>query len=146
MAKTKTVKEISAKDIDGLFVRADVVKSVKRNSRASFFDEVILNNVVTGLMAKGVPLDVNAFWDMAKIGNTNADKNHKCYYVNRAIKMALLNAKKSINLLEQNFNDPASSKVLKENLNNKAFRMSDVVLTDGHETTLLTVNLTEAFK
>lgn len=143
MAKAKSISE---QELNALFVDAGIVESVKRKARCGFFDMAVLNNVAKAILKESKPIDVNAFWNVAKIGEKKADNNHKCYYVNRAIKMALLDAKKNINLLEQNFNAPSSSKMLKEHLDNKAFKMSEVVLKDGTETILLNVDIKSAFK
>lgn len=142
MAKSEKAKI----DLSALFVKSEKVAVSKHNSKAGFFNNEILLSATAQIMKTQDALNVDGFYNMAKIGTANNDENHKRYYVNRAIKMAMLNIKHGINLLDSNFNDPASTKILKEYLNNKAFKMMDVRYADGTEGVELNVDMNTAFK
>jgi len=139
-------KTIKAKiDLSKLFVDSDKKTVVKSNSRAGFFNLDILEATTENLMDTQKPLNVDVFYEMAKIGTANNDTNHKNHYVKRAIKMMMLIKKHNINLLDRNFNDPASTKILQEYLNNKAFKIQ-LVAEDGKQWEELNVDMTTAFK
>jgi hypothetical protein len=151
MAKKANITDISEMDINALFVKSSDVKSVLRHSKSSFFDVATLNKAVLDMQMNGNALNIDAFWNIAKIGekSANVDKSHKCYYVTRAVKMELLRIKDaSLNLLEKNFNDTDSSKILREKINNKAFKIKEVILNDEANTKalLLDVDFKSAYK
>ena len=151
MAKKSNITDISEMDINALFVKSSDVKSVLRHSRSSFFDVATLNKAVSDMALNGNALNIDSFWKIAKIGekSANVDKSHKCYYVARAVKIEMLRQKdNTLNLLEKNFNDTDSSKILREKINNKAFKISEVVLNDEANTKalLLKVDFTNAYK
>jgi hypothetical protein len=144
MAKKTEKIEISEQDISSLFVKSSDVKSVLRHSKSSFFDVATLNKAVLDMQMNGNDLNINAFWNVAKIGNNkgNVNKSHLCYYVTRAVKMELLRLKDaSLNLLEKNFNDTDSSNILREKINNKAFKIREVILNDEANTRALLLNV-----
>jgi hypothetical protein len=146
--KKQNISDISEKDINALFVKTSDVKSILRSARASFFDTAILNKAVSEMIANGTSLNINAFWNVAKCGDrkANADKNHICYYVSRAVKMEMLRQKDKTDLLQENFNSPESSKILREKINNKAFKISENILNDDTKALLLNVDFKTAYK
>ena len=133
-------------DLSKLFVDGEKKSVIKHNAKAGFFDIAVLEATTENLMATKKPLNVEAFYGIAKIGTANNDANHRNHYVKRAIKMMMLKQKHGINLLDGNFNEPASTKILQEYLNNKAFKMNDVIYEDGSNGIELSVDMETAFK
>ena len=105
----------------------------------------ILNKATDSILKNACPLDVNAFWKMAKIGEMKADDSHKFYYVTRAFKMAILNTTKKINLFDDVFNNPASTKIMQKHLNKKAFKLQNATMKDGTKTVLLNIDVEHLF-
>lgn len=138
-------KTIKAEDLNALFVKDAIVESRRKTSRAGFFDMDILNKATDSILKNACPIDANAFWNMAKIGEMKADDSHKFYYVTRAFKMALLNAEKKINLFDDTFNNPASTKIMQKHLNKKAFKLQNATMKDGTKTVLLNIDVEHLF-
>jgi hypothetical protein len=110
------------------------------------FDSNILSKTVANLLENKKPLNIEAFYGIAKLGKRNDDAIHKNYYVTRAVKMEMLKQKKAIDLLDNgSFNDPASTKILQEHLNNKAFKILNAIFKDGRKAELLQIDIETAF-
>jgi hypothetical protein len=138
-------KTIKAEDLNALFVKDAIVESRRKTSRAGFFDMDILNKATDSILKNACPIDANAFWNMAKIGEMKADDSHKFYYVTRAFKMAILNTEKKINLFDDVFNNPASTKIMQKHLNKKAFKLQNATMKDGTKTVLLNIDVEHLF-
>ena len=122
-------KSIALNEIDfkKLFPNAVSIVSRNRNKRqAGFFEPSILAKETEALL-NGKPLDINAFYDTAKIGKKNDDIIHKEYYVKRAVKIEAVKQIKKIDLLKDNvFNEPAITASLNKMLNNEAIQSLNV--------------------
>lgn len=145
--KAKTDKvEIAESDFNALFEDAENVEAIQRKAKNGLFDSNILSKTVANLLANKKPLNIEAFYGIAKLGKRNDDAIHKNYYVTRAVKMEMLKQKKAIDLLDNgSFNDPASTKILQEHLNNKAFKILNAVFKDGRKAELLQIDIETAF-
>jgi uncharacterized protein YdaT len=144
-AKTDNV-EIAESDFNALFEDAENVEAIQRKAKNGLFDSNILSKTVANLLENKKPLNIEAFYGIAKLGKRNDDAIHKNYYVTRAVKMEMLKQKKAIDLLDNgSFNDPASTKILQEHLNNKAFKILNAIFKDGRKAELLQIDIETAF-
>jgi len=145
-AKTENV-EIAESDFNELFENAENVETIQRKAKNGFFDENILTKAVKTLLSENRPLNIDAFYSIAKLGTKNDDYIHKSYYVIRAVKMEMLKQKKAIDLLSDgSFNAPAKSKILHEHINNKAFKTLNAKMKDGRTAELLQIDKETLFK
>jgi len=129
---------------DNLFIEADEIKSEKI-ADMSFFDKKILSEAVKKLLS-GDRLDLNAFWNMAKIGTQNASENHKRYYVSRAVKFEAIEQEKKIKPSVSGFNAPANTAFINQHINKEAVKIANVILKDNSEATILKLDKANLFK